>query len=181
MNGIGNLVELEHAGLEPDAVALAALDVDGHAANRPDARHGERRRLHAAPLDQAPAGVLAVLEPHVARHVKAPAEAPHRLLGRRDGHPATCLLASLSGLVYDTTPAPQPCPVGRLLLVDYIGHCLCQQVACLGNSSDMLLLHAVRMSRTLFLVSDKSNRDLFLFFFLALFFVLEVRLLVLVV
>jgi hypothetical protein len=62
-------------------------------------------------------------------------------------------------------PAPQPCPAGSLLLVDYIGHCLCQQGACLGNSSDMLLLHAVRMSRTLFLVSDQSNRDLFLFFF----------------
>ena len=45
----------------------------------------------------------------------------------------------------------------------------------------MLLVHAVRMSRTLFLVSDKSNDDLFLFIFLALFFVLEMRLLVLVV
>jgi len=140
--GIANLVELEHAGLEPDAVALAALDVDGHAANRPDARHGERRRLHAAPLDQAPAGVLAVLEPRVARHVEAPAEATHRLLGRRDGHPATCLLASLSGLVYDTTPATQPCPVGRLLLVDYIGHCLCQRhvaSTCCEDVKDFVL------------------------------------------
>ena len=81
-----NLVELEHAGLEPDTVALAALNVDGHAADGPDAGHGERRRLDAAPLDEAPACVLAVLEPHVARHVEAPAEAPHGLLSRRHGH-----------------------------------------------------------------------------------------------
>lgn len=81
-----HLVELEHAGLDPDAVALAALNVDGHAADGPDAGHGERRRLDAAPVDEAPAGVLTVLEPHVAGHVEAPAEAPHRLLGRRHGH-----------------------------------------------------------------------------------------------
>lgn len=94
---IANLVELEHAGLEPDAVTLAALDIDGHAGDRPDSRHGERRRLDAAALDQAPAGgVLAVLEPHVARHVEATAEAPHRLLGRRNGHGATiCRLPSV--------------------------------------------------------------------------------------
>lgn len=85
-NIVADLVELEHAGLDPDAVALAALNVDGHAADGPDAGHGERRRLDAAPVDEAPAGVLTVLEPHVAGHVEAPAEAPHRLLGRRHGH-----------------------------------------------------------------------------------------------
>lgn len=85
-NIVANLVELEHAGLDPDAVALAALNVDGHAADGPDAGHGERRRLDAAPVDEAPAGVLTVLEPHVTGHVEAPAETPHRLLGRRHGH-----------------------------------------------------------------------------------------------
>lgn len=103
---IANLVELEHAGLEPDTIALAALNVDGHAADGPDAGHGQRRRLDAAPLNEAPAGVLAVLEPHVARHVEAPAEAPHGLLGRRHGHLARDFaagagrpLCSLPGLV----------------------------------------------------------------------------------
>lgn len=99
---IANLVEFEHAGLEPDAIALAALNVGGHATDGPDAGHRERRRLDAAPLDEAPAGVLGVLEPHVARHVKAPAKAPHGLLGRRHGHRAACRTgrALCPGLLY---------------------------------------------------------------------------------
>lgn len=81
-----NLVELERVGLEADAVALAALDVGGHVADHADARHGGRGRLAGAPGDHAAAGVLAELEPEVARHVEPQPQAPHRLLRRRHGH-----------------------------------------------------------------------------------------------
>lgn len=135
-----NLVELEHAGLEADAVAPAALDVGRHAGDRPDARHGERGRLDAAPLDQAPAGVLAVLEPHVARHVEAPAEAPHRLLGRRrrrrSGHRADVVLGRSSPDIWPglrfyaaTTPCSHVLLVGCYSLTIYTIACaLWQQV-----------------------------------------------------
>ena len=85
-HGVANLVELERVGLEPDAVALAALDVGGHVPDHADTRHGDGRRLAGAPGDDAAAGVLAELEPEVARHVEPEPETPHRLLRRRHGH-----------------------------------------------------------------------------------------------
>jgi hypothetical protein len=77
------LVELEHVGAGPDAVALVDDDVAGHPAQRGPAGAGERQvpaRLLLVELHQPPRRRLGEPQPEVGREVEAGAQGAHHLL-----------------------------------------------------------------------------------------------------